>query len=268
MNRYNLIQIDMNSEYQNTDDKGRLLSKLKKKIKKEMVREFPNIEFDEEDSLAECILNVYSETKETFVILIDEYDHTKDDVFTYLTHLGYLTYDRDGNTGYGTCRIPNKEVRQEWFNAIETEEEYAVTTRIIQDSRKLLYDTWTGNAEAVEQALDLTHIHVTSNRSYNNKDALQSAIYLAYIYALNYYTVIREMTAGKGFADVVYIPFREKAPAMIIELKRNSCPDSALEQIRNRQYYDSLNHYQGKLLFVGINYNEKEKNIVVRLNHL
>ena len=46
---------------------------------------------------------------------------------------------------------------------------------------------------------------------------------------------------------------------MIIELKRNSCPDSALEQIRNRQYYDSLNHYQGKLLFVGINYNEKEK---------
>ena len=46
MNRYNLIQIDMNSEYQNADNKDLLLTKLKKKIKKEMIREFPNIEFD------------------------------------------------------------------------------------------------------------------------------------------------------------------------------------------------------------------------------
>ena len=34
-----------------------------------------------------------------------------------------------------------------------------------------------------------------------NEDALQNAIYLAYIYALNCYTVIKEMTTGKGFAD-------------------------------------------------------------------
>ena len=69
-------------------------------------------------------------------------------------------------------------------------------------------------------------IHVTSNRSYNNEDALQSAVYLAYIYALNEYTVIRKMTTGKGFADVVYIPANNgkiKRPAMIIELKKNKC---------------------------------------------
>ena len=64
------------------------------------------------------------------------------------------------------------------------------------------------------------------------------------------------MTAGKGFADVVFIPFRDGDPAMIIELKRNGCIDSALSQIRERRYFDSLSHYSGNLLFVGINYDE------------
>ena len=103
-----------------------------------------------------------------------------------------------------TCHIPNKEVREEWFRALKKVPEYSVTDRIIGASKALLADTWKGNAEAVAKALDISHIHVTSNRSYNNEDALQSAIYLAYIYALNRYTVIREMTAGKGFADFIH----------------------------------------------------------------
>lgn len=181
--------------------------------------------------------------------------HTCSDVLTYLIHLGYLAYDRKS----GKCRIPNKEVRQEWFNAIETEPEYEMTNKIISDSKRLLSDTFAGDEEAVAKALDISHIHVTSNRSYNNEDALQSAIYLAYIYALNEYEVVKEMTAGKGFADVVYIPVNTDKPAMIIELKRNDCAESAIDQIRSKKYFESLSHFQGNLLFVGINYNEKEK---------
>ncbi|MBQ6090957.1 MAG: AAA family ATPase [Lachnospiraceae bacterium] len=186
---------------------------------------------------------------------------TKSDIFTYLIHLGYLAYNREDKT----CRIPNKEVRQEWFNAIETESEYKETNKIINASKNLLMDTISGDEEAVAKALDVSHIHVTSNRSYNNEDALQSAIYLAYIYALNEYTVIKEMTAGKGFADVVFIPFKPNRPAMIIELKRNSCTESALEQIKDKKYFDSLQHYKGQLLFVGINYDEKEKTHTCRI---
>ncbi len=107
--------------------------------------------------------------------------------------------------------------------------------------------------------MDVSHIHVTSNRSYNNEDALQSAIYLAYIYALNKYTIIKEMTSGKGFADVVFIPFLPKLPAMIIELKRNGSAESALNQNREKQYFDSLSAYSGTVLFIGINYDEKLK---------
>lgn len=426
LNSYHLIQIDMNSEYQNVEHKDKLIRILTGKIKKEIRREFSDIIFEEEYSLADYILSIYIHTGKTFIILIDEYDvlvrekvsqslfneylsflnglfksntlrpaislayltgilpvirdkvqsklnnfreytilrsgslsefigftdkeveelcvehgmdydecrrwydgyqlkgydiynpesvvqsimyesygsywgststyeaiserirqnfagtkeavvrmiagesidvnvtsymntmesfRTKDDIFTYLIHLGYLTYNLED----GTCRIPNKEVRQEWFNAIENEEEYAVTTQIIQSSKELLHETIKGNAEAAALAMDQSHIHVTSNRSYNNEDALQSAIYLAYIYALNRYTVIKEMTTGKGFADVVFLPYYEDDPAMIIELKRNDSAQSALNQIKEKQYFDSLYHYQGRILFVGINYDEKKK---------
>ena len=67
------------------------------------------------------------------------------------------------------------------------------------------------------------------------------------------------MTTGKGFADVVYIPFVDDMPALIIELKHNKCAESAIDQIRNRQYFDSLSHYNGELLLVGINYDEQTK---------
>ena len=124
-----------------------------------------------------------------------------------------------------------------------------------------------GNAEAVATALDQSHIHVTSNRSYNNEDALQSAIYLSFIYALNKYTCIKEMSTGKGFADVVYIPLHNSDPAIIIELKRNSCTETALNQIKEKKYFDSLSHYEGNLIFVAINYDEKSKKHECNIEH-
>ena len=181
--------------------------------------------------------------------------HGKDDIFTYLIHLGYLAYNKTEKS----CRIPNKEVYQEWLNAISVVDEYSETNKIIQSSKQLLKETLHGNAEAVALSLDESHIHVTSNRSYNNEDALQSAIYLSYIYALNKYTIVKEMTAGKGFADVVFIPFLPGIPAMIIELKHNKSTETALNQIKQKKYFDSLEHYKGDLIFVAINYNEKTK---------
>ena len=444
LNKYNVIKVDMNSEYQNAEDKSMMIKELVREIKRELVAAFPDAGIESGDSLGRSLLRIYSATGESFVFIMDEYDvlvrenvseavfeeylsllnglfksdtlrpaislayltgilpivrdkiqsklnnfreytildagplaeyigftaeevkslcedhgvsydecrmwydgyrqhgyeiynpesvvrsmeggsfgsywgmtstyeaiaerirqnfkgvkedvismlagenvdvnatrymntmnsfFTRSDLFTYLIHLGYLAYNKEDKT----CRIPNKEVRQEWFNAIETESGYEVTNEIIQSSKNLLVDTISMDGDSVANALDIAHIHVTSNRSYNNEDALQSAIYLAYIYALNEYTVVKEMTNGKGrmtssgrqicadrsgngeFADVVFIPFKEDRPAMVIELKRNSCTESAIDQIRDKMYFDSLSHYKGNLLFVGINYDEKEK---------
>ena len=137
--------------------------------------------------------------------------------------------------------------------------DYKVTNGIIQSFRKLLKEAFNGNGDAVAKSLNVSHIHVLSNRSYNNEDALQFAIYLSFIYALNKYTCVKEMTVGKGFADVVYIPIFPDLPAMIVELKRNGSAESALKQIREKRYFDSLSRYSGNILFIGINYDDKEK---------
>ena len=46
---------------------------------------------------------------------------------------------------------------------------------------------------------------------------------------------------------------------MVIELKRNDSAESAIDQIREKKYFDSLSLYSGGLLFVGIDYDEKKK---------
>ena len=58
---------------------------------------------------------------------------TKDDVLTLLVHLGYLTY----NSIDGTVSIPNKEVSQEYINAISTMSWHGVAD-LVEASRKLL----------------------------------------------------------------------------------------------------------------------------------
>ncbi len=435
LNKYNVIKIDLNSEYQNTRDKDSFLVSLQTKINKEMAKEYPGIGFEEKDTLAEAIMKVYDACGDTFIILIDEYDvlvreqvpqklfdeflsflnglfksdtlrpaislayltgilpivrdkiqsklnnfeeytildagdfaeyvgfitdevkalcaennmdyeqcrrwydgyaqngyeiynpesvvksmrkhkyagywsktssyqvisdrlkqnfkgtrddvirmlsgervdvnvsgylntmdgfETKDDVFTYLIHLGYLAYDDEE----GTCRIPNGEVRQEWFNAVAANRDYEATDEIIRQSKSLLDATLKGDEEAVAKALDVSHMHVASNRNYNNEDVFQSAIYLAYIYALNKYLVIKEMTSGKGFADVVFIPYTADLPAMVIELKHNKTADSALTQIRDKKYFDSLDVFTGEVLLVGVNYDETTKEHTCRIERI
>ena len=432
LNQYNVIKLDMNSEYQNTLDKKLVVNRINHEVKIEIQQAFPDVDIQDSDSLAQCIQRVFSATGEQFIIIIDEYDvfvreqvqdnlfqeylgflnglfksdtlrpaialayltgilpvvrdkiqsklnnfdeytildagelaeyvgftdeevhslcdqhqisynecrrwydgytqngfelynpesvvkciqkkrfgsywgktssyevitdriklnfsgvkddvikmlsgesvdvdadmflntmvdfKNRDDVFTFLIHLGYLAYDNVNQT----CRIPNKEVREEWMRAISRTSEYDMTTQIIQASKQLLTATINGDESAVATALDESHIHVTSNRSYNNEDALQSAIYLSYIYALNKYTVIKEMTTGKGFADVVFIPIVPDMPAIIIELKHNKCTQSGIDQIHDKQYYDALSLYRGDLLFVCINYDEKTKTHTCRI---
>ncbi len=67
------------------------------------------------------------------------------------------------------------------------------------------------------------------------------------------------MTTGKGFADVVFIPYVPDMPAMIIELKHGKTAGSGLEQIKDKQYFESLQHYKGNMLLIGINYDEESK---------
>ena len=428
LNKLNFIKIDVASEYQNANDKNEMLKDLQKKVRDEFQEQYPKIRFVKNETIANCMMKVYKENNETFVIILDEYDclvrdtfgthlfadyleflnglfksdtlrpaialayltgilpivrdrvqsklnnfreytilnaynlaefvgftekevkplckkykvdfaqckkeydgyaqngfeiynpesvvmcmetkefgnfwgktstymvitdrlkhnykgakedvikmlsgeeikvnitrymntmtdfHSKDDVFTYLIHLGYLAY----NSKEGTCRIPNLEVRKEWNNAIEDMPEYSKTDEIIKASEELLEQTLLKNSDAVAKALDNTHLHVSSSRNYNNENALAAAVYIAFVHALNYYNCFKELSTGKGFADLVYVPVVKSPehPAIIIELKHNQSTGKALQQIQNKQYFDALSNYNGNLLFVAINYDKDTK---------
>ncbi|MEE0996002.1 MAG: AAA family ATPase, partial [Paludibacteraceae bacterium] len=188
----------------------------------------------------------------------------KDNAFTYLIHLGYLSYNRKDKT----CRIPNEEVRQEWVNSIDDEENYAPIMDIINASKKLLDATVEGNEEAVARALDAAHTEVTNPLTYNDEHCFQSAICLAYFYANTRYTLFKELPTGKGYADLVLIPYLPNIPAMVIELKHNKSAGSALQQIKEKNYCQALNNYKGNLLFVGVNYDENTKEHSCKIERL
>ena len=48
-------------------------------------------------------------------------------------------------------------------------------------------------------------------------------------------------------------------PALLIELKYDQSAQSAISQIKSRQYTSFFEDYQGEVLLVGINYDKKSK---------
>jgi hypothetical protein len=179
----------------------------------------------------------------------------RDDVFTLLVHLGYLAYDASDKT----VRIPNEEIRQEFVVAVENGNRKELA-KLIQTSELLLKATIRGDEEAVAEALEAAHSAGTAPLFYNDEQALRSVIRFAYISCVDEYLRIEELPTGIGYADVVYIPKRGSAlPAMIVELKMNKSADSAIDQIKNRNYPQALEDCGSDILLVGVNYDEKSK---------
>ena len=180
---------------------------------------------------------------------------TKEDVFIYLIHLGYLAYDVDRKT----CRIPNSEIKNQWANALKRSAKFSNVASIIDVSKKLLDAIYNLEGEAVAKSLEKSHELLTSNLSYNNEQSMQSAIMLSYFYAYDYYTILPEVTTGKGYADIVMVPFLPNIPALVIELKKDKVVGGAIEQIKEKDYPSRLSGYVGNTLLVGISYDSKTK---------
>ena len=426
LNKFNVISIDLGSFYSRAENKNETLKDLKNKLRRDFRKEFPSVEFDDNDSIAGIIAEIYDQTKEQFIIIIDEYDvlvrervneetlkeyldllnslfknnelspaiafayltgilpiirdkvqsklnnfkesnmlspfgfeeffgftkeevvglcnkynmdfsecerwydgyrigaldiynpnslveammrreydnywqatgsyeavsdyikldykgiktaitdmmageqvpvnvvnfrnslneiNSKDNVLTYLIHLGYLNYDKSTRL----CRIPNKEIRQEWESAVGDAENFSKIAEMIEDSNRLLKWTIEGEAEMVATALDNAHSTVADPLDYNDESSLKTAIILAYYTARSKYTIVKELPSGKGFADIAFIPLDKKDPAIIVELKWNKDADTAIKQIKEKRYPAVLENYLDNLLLVGVNYDKATK---------
>ena len=189
---------------------------------------------------------------------------SKDDVFTVLIHLGYLSYDWRKSE----CYIPNKEVAGEMVNAVEANN-WMPVVKALEASEKLLQATLRCDEEAVARGVDSAHDENTSILSYNDENSLACVLSIAYYYASNDYIIHRELATGKGFADLVLIPRKNvDSPAIVIELKYDKAVDTAIEQIKRRHYSNKVAQYTDNLLLVGITYEIGSKQHKCRIEKL
>ena len=119
---------------------------------------------------------------------------------------------------------------------------------------------WNQDAKAVAAGIENVHDEI-SILQYHDENSLSCTIHLAFYFAREYYTIIRELPTGKGFADICMIPRKIHAdkPAVIIELKWDKDAEGAIAQIKEKKYVKSLEDYKGNLLLAGINYDKKTK---------
>ncbi len=180
---------------------------------------------------------------------------TKDDVLTLLIHLGYLAYDEKTHEVF----IPNKEIAEEFESAM-TVSGWQDLMKVLKASDILIEDTLTCKADNVANALDRAHTEVSSVLTYNDENSMSCAINLAYYSAKKYYLMLRELPTGRGFADIVFLPYKKvDKPALVIELKYDKNAYTAIQQIKEKHYTQALENYSGKILLVGISYDKKTK---------
>ncbi len=181
--------------------------------------------------------------------------NNRDDVLTLLIHLGYLGYDDETKEVF----IPNKEIAEE-FKISTRSEDWVETFKSFETSQKLLSAIWENDEEKTAELIELAHDRA-GNKTYNDEAALSYGIQYAMYAAQKYYTTIQELDSGKGYADLVYLPspkYPDK-PALLMELKYNKDVKTAADQVRARNYPQVLEHYEGNLLIVSINYDKDAK---------
>ena len=186
--------------------------------------------------------------------------HSKDDVLTLLIHLGYLAIKGSTNLGV-IVHIPNEEIKLEFKTCVKNNNRYAGVYDLIKNTDVLLNDIWSLNSEAVAKIFDEAHQDHTSILTYNNENSLANVIAISlFLSTTNTYNVVRELPTGKGYADLVYLPKPGvNKPALLIELKFDKSAQTAITQIKEKNYLQFFKNYKGEVLLVGINYSKDTK---------
>lgn len=182
----------------------------------------------------------------------------KDDILTYLIHLGYLAYNQKREMAF----VPNEEIREELFRAIK-KKKWNEFIEFQQKSLELLEATLELDSVRVAAEIEEIHTNYASAIQYNDENSLSSVLSIAYLGAMQYYfKPVRELPTGKGFAGFVFMPKPEHSlnyPAMVVELKWDKKAETAIKQIKDKDYSDTVKQYTGEILLVGISYDKKTK---------
>lgn len=217
------------------------------------------------NEIADCIEHNADEVREDIVKLVagipvsvrlkgysaaEQQLNTRDEILSAMTVYGFLSYHD------GILKIPNRELMEKYQEILERNS-FGEVKEIVNSSRKMLEATLNCDAEKVAEILESIHDREIPFLQYHDENSLSCVITLSYLYARNDYYIEREAKSGKGFCDFIFLPKKTGRPAIILELKKGESCEAALKQIKSRGYVQRAEKY-GKVLFVGINYDEKK----------
>lgn len=178
---------------------------------------------------------------------------TKKEIYAAMIIYGLLSYHD------GVLLIPNKELMIEFENVLE-DDDFGYVAELVQKSGAVLDATLNRQGELVASYLHNIHNSELPILKYNDENSLSCVVTLAYLSARNKYRMEREEKSGKGFADFIFYPRRQNLPGIILELKAGSSPETAIRQIRQKEYGEKLKRENVKsILAVGINYDSDQK---------
>nr|WP_304971830.1 AAA family ATPase [uncultured Schaedlerella sp.] len=185
---------------------------------------------------------------------------TKNQIYSAMVVYGLLTYED------GAVFIPNKELMDKYNELLLTNDSLGYVHRLVKASEKMLSATLSGDTKTMAEILKFAHDTESPILSYNSEIELSAVVNLVYLAARDRYRVEREDKAGEGFVDFIFYPENRNAAGIILELKMDSTPEEALQQIIAKNYILRFEgkigekaKYQGKILGVGISYNKKTK---------
>lgn len=185
---------------------------------------------------------------------------TKDEIYSAMVVYGLLTY-KDG-----FVKIPNKELMDSFASMMKKEKSLGYIYNLANISKKMLAATLSGDTEMMAGILEYAHDTESPIFAYKNEIELAAVVNLVYLAARDIYRVEREDKAGKGYVDFIFYPQHRNRDALILELKVDSTPEDAIEQIKNKNYALRLKGklgektvHIGRILAVGISYNRKTK---------
>ena len=175
---------------------------------------------------------------------------------------GYLTIDEmiiDEDLDYieYKLKLPNKEVKSAFNNFILTH--MYKYQDIIPKQKKLIVSLREANLEEFKKALKSIFASIPYNNYTNNnissKEGFYASVVYVYLQSLGF-DIIGEDVTNRGRIDLT-IKLSDKI--YIIEFKVGE--SNALTQIKQKKYYEKYKNENKDIYLIGINFDEKEKNI-------
>lgn len=184
--------------------------------------------------------------------------HSREDIFSAMLVYGMLTH-KDGKIA-----IPNKELMLKYEEVLQRRE-MGYIAKLAKRSQEMLHATLQGDTRTMEEILSLAHDTEIPILNYSSESDLSALVNLVYLSARDSYRIEREDRAGKGYADFIFYPIPPVETALILELKVDAEPETALEQIQEKKYALRLKEMtgerkvKGRVLAAALTYDRKTK---------